>query len=206
MGWHVYEITVRSSILRRIQNTESSTWHIWVTLIYYHHEYGICQLEFQCCQDASSTGQPPKKKLFLERKCFFLVWDFVLFVKIEFWPNTNLKCHCDEISLFFFPLFLPRITYRHERCPFVQKEKIKKVSFIKISPFEKWNLPSAIARNRSSWARYFRSGNSTCDVIYLTLDWWSLDFRGISVGFWLEYLRNFCRFRSSIWGKFVWKQ
>ena len=44
-------------------------------------------------------------------------------------------------------------------------------------------------------------GNSTCDVIYLTRDWWSLDFRGISVGFWLKYLRNVCRFRSSIWGK-----
>ena len=49
--------------------------------------------------------------------------------------SKHLKCHCDEI------------TYRHVRCPFVQKKKKKKVSFIKISPFEKWNLPSAIARN-----------------------------------------------------------
>ena len=45
----------------------------------------------------------------------------------------------------------------------------------------------------SSWARYFRSGNSTCDVIYLTRDCRSLDFIGILVGFWLKYLRNFCR-------------
>ena len=72
-------------------------------------------------------------------------------LRVNIWRDNltsdYLKCHCDEISLFFFPLFLPRITYCHERCPFVQKEKIKKVSFIKISPLEKWNLPSAIARN-----------------------------------------------------------
>ena len=57
----------------------------------------------------------------------------------------------------------------------------------------------------SSWARYFRRGNSTCDVVYLTRDWWLLDFRGISVSFWLRYPRNVCRFISSIWGKFAWK-
>ena len=47
-----------------------------------------------------------------------------------------------KFHISFSPFFLARITYRHVRCPFVQKEKIKKVS-----PFEKWNLPSAIARN-----------------------------------------------------------
>ena len=40
----------------------------------------------------------------------------------------------DEISCFFFSFFFNRITYYHVRCPFAQKEKIKKTSFIKISP------------------------------------------------------------------------
>ena len=57
----------------------------------------------------------------------------------------------------------------------------------------------------SSWARYFCSGNFTCDVIYLTRDWWSLDFRGISVGFWLKYLRNVCRYQKLILGKICLK-
>ena len=43
-------------------------------------------------------------------------------LRIQSW--IFLKCHCDEISHFFFPLFLPWITYRHVRCPFVQEEKI----------------------------------------------------------------------------------
>ena len=50
-----------------------------------------------------------------------------------------------NFTFLFSPLFLPRITYRHVRCPFVQKELNKKVSRIKISPFEKWNFSSAIA-------------------------------------------------------------
>ena len=61
--------------------------------------------------------------------------------------NPHESATATKFHISFFPFFLPRITYRHVRCPFVQKEKIKKVSFIKISPFEKWNLPSAIARN-----------------------------------------------------------
>ena len=37
----------------------------------------------------------------------------------------------------FYHFFLKRITYHHERCPFVQKEKNEKTSLIKISPLEK---------------------------------------------------------------------
>ena len=42
-----------------------------------------------------------------------------------------------NFTFLFSPFFLPRITYRRVRCPFFQKEKFKKFSFIKISPFEK---------------------------------------------------------------------
>ena len=68
----------------------------------------------QCDKQAEQTGRQGQKQA---TQCLFA---------------TATKFHIS-----FFPFFLPRITYRHVRCPFVQKEKIKKVSFIKISPFEK---------------------------------------------------------------------
>ena len=123
------------------------------------------------------------------------------------YKRLSLKCHYDEISHFFLTLFftqnnLPscRMSFRPER------KKIKRFPSLKFRRSKSEISRPPLLEIASSWARYFRSGNSTCDDIYLTRDWWSLDFRGISVGFWLKHLRNVCRFRSSIWGKFVSKQ
>ena len=69
--------------------------------------------------------------LFSSEEKYF--WALLFFHKIP----LKLKVALRRNFTFLFPLFLPRITYRHVRCLFVQKEKIKRVSFIKISPFEK---------------------------------------------------------------------
>ena len=104
----------------------------------------------------------------------------------------------------FPPFFLPRITVMYDVLS-PRKKKLKRFPSLKFRHSKSEICRPPLLEIRSSWARYFRSDNSTCDVIYLTLDWSSLDFRGISVGFWLKYLRNVCRFRSSIWGKAVVK-
>ena len=125
----------------------------------------------------------------------------------EYWPfTTGLKCHCDEISLFFFPLFFTKNNLPSCTMSFRPEKKIKRSPSLKFRRSKSEICRPGLFEIGSSWAHYFCSGNSACDVIYLTLDWWSLDFTGISVGFWLEYLQNFCWFRSSIWRKFVWKQ
>ena len=74
--------------------------------------------------------------------------------------SNDLKCHWDEISYFFFLLFLNRITYRHVRCPFAQKEKMKKTSFIKSAPLEKWNFSSTIHRMQIWWTTLSSPGTS----------------------------------------------
>ena len=86
-----------------------------------------------------------------------------------------------------------------------RKKKLKKFPSLKVRCSKSEILRPPLLEIGSSWARYFRSGNSTCDIIYLTRAWWSLDFRGISDSFWLKYLRNVCRFRSSNLGKICLK-
>ena len=120
-------------------------------------------------------------KVSLERRTlkFYICCDRFIYIQ----TSWNLKCHCDEISHFFFPLF------------FTQNN------------FEKWNfLPSAIVQNWFQLSPLFSQRQlylwRHLPNTRLMIAW----FRGISVGFWLNYLRNVCRFRSSIWGKFVWKQ
>ena len=63
---------------------------------------------------------------------------------------------------------------------FRPEKKIKKTSFIKISPLEKSGKVKFFVRHAlleigSSWARYFRSGSYTCDVIHLTQDRFTFD-------------------------------
>ena len=86
-----------------------------------------------------------------------------------------------------------------------RKKNLKRFPSLKFRRSKSEILRPPLLESGSSWARYFHSGSYTCDVIYLTRDWWSLDFREISVGFWLKYLRNVCRFRSSIWEKICQK-
>ena len=79
-----------------------------------------------------------------------------------------------------------------------RKKKFKRFPSLKFHRSKSEICRPPLLEIGSSWARYFRSGNSTCDVIYITRDWWSLDFRAISVDFWLKYLRNVCRFRQKL--------
>ena len=58
-----------------------------------------------------------------------------------------LKCYGDEISRFFFSFFFNRITYYHVRCPFAQKEKIKKDFLHKYFATRKVNFFVCITRN-----------------------------------------------------------
>ena len=60
-----------------------------------------------------------------------------------------------------------------------RKKKLKRFPSLKFRGSKSEICRPPLLEIGSSWARYFRSGNSTCDVIYLT----SLDFRGILVGF-----------------------
>ena len=148
---------------------------------------------------------------FLEKSTLPVVADPVLHNCLVYKKQSlfwfPLKCHCDEIWHFFFPLFFypEQLIVMYDVLSY-RKKKLKRFPSLKFRRSKSEISCPPLLEIGSSWARYFRSGNSTCDIFYLTRDWWSLDFRGISVGFWLKYLRNVCWFRSSIWGKFVWKQ
>ena len=77
-----------------------------------------------------------------------------------------------------------KITYNHVRFPFVQKEKNKKTSLkFRRSKSEIFRPP--LFEIGSSWARYFRSGIPTYDVIFLTRDWFTFDRHFCQSGFYL---------------------
>ena len=62
-----------------------------------------------------------------------------------------------------------------------RKKKLKRFPSLKFCHSKSEIFRPPLLESGSSWARYFHSSSYTCVVIY-----WSLDFRGISVGFWLS--------------------
>ena len=52
-----------------------------------------------------------------------------------------------------------------------RKKKLKRFPSLKFRRSKSEIYRPPLLEIGSSWARYFRSGNSTCDVIYLTRDW-----------------------------------
>ena len=56
-----------------------------------------------------------------------------------------------------------------------KKKKIKRLPSLKFRRSKKWIFRPPLLEIGSSWARYFRSGISTCDVIFLTRDWFTFD-------------------------------
>ena len=82
-----------------------------------------------------------------------------------------------------------------------KKKKIKRSPSLKFRCLKSEIFRPPLLEIGSSWARYFRSGISTCDVIFLTREWFTLDRL-----YWCQHVSRVlilvCRFRDSFWVKF----
>ena len=96
----------------------------------------------------------------------------------------GLKCHCDEISHFFFPFLFPRATYHHVRCPFAQKEKKikKRLHSLKFRRSKSDIFRPPLLEIGSSWARYFGRNRKEESIYHWHLRQWKIPEIGIWEG------------------------
>ena len=68
-----------------------------------------------------------------------------------------------------------------------KKKKLKRLPSLKFRRSKSEIFRPPLLEIGSSWARYFRSGISTCDVIFLTRVWFTFDRPLMSVGVLSQY-------------------